>query len=154
MFRCIKPKKIKIEPKEWKIGLTNTYPIENHYEGKIINVPCGKCEYCRRRYAWIWATRCELETIGQQKTNNYNNYFLTLTFHNLPLITTKKQLKAYCLKLTQAFIKKIRNKQRKEKNKLKYIVVWELGEKTLRLHAHALIWGLKLNDKIYYGMSK
>ncbi len=55
--------------------------VNNRINYKEIEVPCGKCFFCQKKWSNGWAVRCVLES-----KKYLNNIFITLTYNenNLP----------------------------------------------------------------------
>lgn len=90
-------------------------------------LPCGNCLGCRATRAQQWALRCQLE-----RTQHHAAVMATLTYDdaNKPLTLSKRHL--------QLYLKTIRNRS---PTKLRFFASGEYGEKTLRPHYHAIIYG-------------
>ncbi|AXH74676.1 MAG: replication initiator protein [Microviridae sp.] len=113
----------------------------------VMTVPCGQCIGCRIDRSRMWAIRCVHESKLHEK-----NCFITLTYddENLPpdLDLQKTDL--------QKFFKRLR----KQCGEFRYFACGEYGDKGLRPHYHAIIFGLNFsddrkqhsssNDKIYF----
>lgn len=143
--------------------------ITNRYTHEEMDVPCGKCVYCRSVYANMWSTRCDLESSCHRYT-----LFLTLTYtdNHLPVKnisdfsdvfvskTWDKSLSdssAYialkdgvipCVSVDdiQKFFKRLRiNLFRKygipeKERSIRYFCAAEYGPTTFRPHYHMLLW--------------
>lgn len=96
-----------------------------------IKVPCGKCPECRKALKRQWVAR----TVAEMETSPFS-YFLTLTYDNEHLTDCNK-------KDIQEFLNRFRYK-----NKTRYLVVGELGDKTNRPHYHAIIFPEKPIDDL------
>lgn len=118
--------------------------VKSWNPGAIV-VPCGKCIGCRLDYSRSWADRMmlELETAG-------SGIFVTLTYNNenahwsqfcedgTPMYATLD--KRDC----QLFMKRLRKKF--DGKKVRFYLAGEYGERTLRPHYHAILFGLGLYD--------
>lgn len=107
-----------------------------------IDIPCGHCVGCRMQHAKEWSVRCSLER------ENYSDdecLFLTLTYdpRHLPF---EGQL---CKKDLQDFWKRLR----RAGYKFRYFACGEYGEQYQRPHYHAIVFGLRLTDLVFYSMS-
>jgi len=100
-------------------------------------VPCGRCIGCRLEYSRQWATRCYLES-----TLHLRNCFITLTYSDEHLPEDGSLDKSHL----QKFFKRLR----KQKGKFRYFACGEYGEKTLRAHYHACLFGMDFEDKIEF----
>lgn len=114
-------------------------------------IPCGKCAACLTNKRNDWATRLRIE-LKHAKTA----HFITLTYtddnllyadhenEKTGIITTVPVLN---VDDTQKFMKRLR---KKNKNKLKYFLCGEYGEKFKRPHYHMIIFNI---DKKFRGQS-
>lgn len=93
-----------------------------------INVPCGTCILCRTEQARQWAVR-----ITHEATLWPISSFLTLTYNDANLPTHGS--------LRYEDLQKFWKRLRKEFGKLRYYAVGEYGDKTLRPHYHACVFG-------------
>lgn len=93
-----------------------------------INVPCGTCILCREEHARQWAVR-----ITHEASLHLDNAFITLTYndHNLPEHNS----------LDYTHLQKFWKRLRKEIGELRYYAVGEYGDKSLRPHYHACVFG-------------
>lgn len=126
----------KIDEKTGEIIPTFRLILKQEYNGKNdIIIPCGKCSFCKNAKKKDWATRLTMES-----ENYKEKFFLTLTYDekNLPKNGSlqKKDL--------QDFFKRLR--RHIEPTKIKYFAVGEYGEKSLRSHYHAIIYGFFPKD--------
>lgn len=113
-----------------------------------ILIPCGQCIGCRLDYSREWAVRMMAEL-------NYHDsaYFVTLTYNddNLPMSEyvdddgVIQSIATLCKRDCQLFFKRLRKDQ-----EVRYYLAGEYGPTTARPHYHAIIYGLELNDLIYY----
>lgn len=117
----------------------------------FIEIPCGQCIGCRLEYSRQWANRCLME-LGYHKSS----YFVTLTYddEHVPLTyyagenDEAQPLLTLCKRDVQLFMKRLR-KALPEQN-IRYFLAGEYGSKTFRPHYHAIIFGLELNDLVFY----
>lgn len=93
-----------------------------------IDLPCGQCILCRLEHARQWAVR-----ITHEATLHDANSFITLTYNdeNLPPHGS----------LHYEHLQKFWKRLRKKIGKLRYYAVGEYGDKTLRPHYHACVFG-------------
>ena len=127
-----------------RIKFLNTWDIEGDTPNKenIVMIPCGKCAGCMIDKSNDWATRAMLEAKIHKK-----NCFVTLTYDNKHISKNRSLIK----KDIQNFFKRLRNHA---KEKLRYICAGEYGPKTLRPHAHAIIYNYRPNDLKLFGQNK
>lgn len=115
-------------------------------------IPCGHCIECRLAYARDKATQLSLEKLNPEY-GNAESWFLTLTYDDLHIPThhTINEETGELFEGTsvnprdmQLFWKRLR-KHYKDK-KIRYLNVMEYGEKTGRPHAHAIAFGIPLDQ--------
>lgn len=119
----------------------------------FIRIPCGRCIGCRLDYSRQWADRCMLEMKYHE-----SSYFVTLTYddEHMPINDYVDTNTGVCGKVAslrkrdfQLFMKSLR-KNYKYDNRLRYFMAGEYGNQTRRPHYHAIIFGLKLDDLVFY----
>lgn len=145
----------------------------NNLYTEFVDIPCGRCIGCRLDHSKQFADRGALEL-----SYHNSNYFLTITYSDgfVPTVDStslegypiqyynlvKEDLQLFWKNLRQHLITRYKqycmknNLTIKKENypKIRYIACGEYGEKTLRCHFHAIVYGLVLNDLVYYGKSK
>lgn len=145
---------IKNNIKEVYDNTVSPYADQVLYEFK--EIPCGHCIGCRLDYSRQWADRCMLE-MKQHK----QSYFVTLTYNDehLPLNQFIDIDSGECHNIAslqkrdfQLFMKRLR-KNYKFNNKLRFFAAGEYGDKSLRPHYHAIIFGLVLDDLELYSQN-
>jgi len=98
-------------------------------------VPCGKCPECVKARTQSWSFRIEKEL-----ERSHNPIFLTLTYNEDHVPTTKHGIKTLDKKHVQLWLKKLRKLQAKYSPiSIKYFFVGEYGSKTNRPHYHAVL---------------
>lgn len=111
-------------------------------EGEPLRVPCGRCLGCQTTRARDWAVRCVHES-----TLHDRSCFITLTY-------SPQQLpKDWSLDVRhfQLFCKKLR----KRKGPFRFFHCGEYGERSLRPHYHALLFGIDFSsDRVPLGNKK
>lgn len=116
-------------------------------------IPCGQCRGCRLEYSRQWADRCLLE-MKQHK----ESFFVTLTYNDehIPLheyVDKNTGVVGEVASLEkrdfQLFMKRLRKNYTFD-NKLRFFAAGEYGDQTFRPHYHAIIFGLHLDDLIWY----
>lgn len=153
---CLNPRGI-INPRYRK--MTNTqideYVLENHIEDVssiftesksgfhiphfrphdyYLQVPCGKCSECKRKYRLSWSIRLLKEiNFYRSRFGDRSVTFITLTFDDLNLARFKDNV-SLCL---NRYIDRIR---KASGVRPRYFFCTELGSKTHRLHLHGLIF--------------
>jgi len=110
------------------------------YLEKLQNfVPCRKCVECKMARAREWAVRLYSELKTAEKS-----CFITLTYsdENNPHILVKEDFQKFMKRLRKDF-------------HVKYFACGEYGDKFLRPHFHAILYGVNFSDdKIMIGKSK
>ncbi len=123
---------------------------------EFVQIPCGKCIGCRLEYSRQWANRLMLE--AQYHTDMY---FITLTYDDfhIPLSyyvddSTGEALQSMslCKRDFQLFMKRLRKSQ--PENQIRFYAAGEYGSQTFRPHYHAIVFGLKLSDLVFYKFNK
>jgi len=106
-----------------------------------MSLPCGRCIGCKIAKSKDWALRCWHE--AQLNDAGLNNCYITLTYsnENLPEHGSLKKSDF------QKFLKRLR---KNTKQKLRYFMCGEYGEKTNRPHYHALLFGYKFPDAKFW----
>lgn len=121
---------------------------------KVDMIPCGQCMQCRIKRAEDKKNQCILE---MDKWNKDSIWFVTLTYDDVHLKTHKvvntetgELYEGISLnkKDCQDFIKRLREYLRYNKKieHISYLLAGEYGSKTARPHAHAIIYGLILDE--------
>lgn len=108
---------------------------------KMLQVPCGKCVMCMKRRVNSWHAR-----LSQHMKDVDTAFFVTLTYDDdsIPFSENGLMTLNYSdVGSNSAFIKGLRNAQRKSKKKIKYFLVGEYGSKTHRPHYHAIFFNVK-----------
>ena len=105
--------------------------------GNPMELPCGRCLGCRLAKAKEWALRCSHE--ASLYNGGLNNSFLTLTYapEHLPAFGNLRK------RDFQKFIKRLRENT---KQKIRYYMCGEYGDKTNRPHYHAILFGYTFPD--------
>lgn len=93
-----------------------------------LHIPCGQCILCRLEHARQWAVR-----ITHEASFHEANSFITLTYADQHLPTHNS--------LQYEDLQKFWKRLRKHVGKLRYYAVGEYGDKTLRPHYHACVFG-------------
>lgn len=129
--------------------------LATKYVWDFVEIPCGQCIGCRIEYSRQWANRCMLE-LGYHDSA----YFVTLTYNDVHVPKTlygKEDTGEARCALTlrtrdiQLFFKRLRKAF--PDDKIRYFLCGEYGGKTHRPHYHAIIYGLHLDDLVYYKRS-
>lgn len=125
-------------PETKRYGLTFN-PLKALNSTNSIRVPCGKCQGCRLERSRQWAIRCTHESSLHDR-----NCFVTLTYadQHLPVDYSVHEFHF------QLFMKRLR--KHCEPNKIRFFACGEYGEKNLRPHYHALLFGFDPEDKVLY----
>jgi len=114
---------------------------EAFFPDQPMQLPCGRCIGCKLQKSKDWALRCYHE--AQLNDTGLNNCYITLTYRDADLPENG------CLKKSdfQKFIKRLRNNT---KQKIRYFMCGEYGDKTNRPHYHALLFGYKFPDAKFW----
>lgn len=104
-----------------------------------LEIPCGQCVGCRLERSRQWAMRCVHEAQMHE-----NNCFITLTYDDDHLPVNGSLNKKHY----QDFMKRLRKYLGDQK--VRYFHCGEYGEKYLRPHYHAIIFGYDFPDKEAY----
>lgn len=107
-------------------------------DGHIIEprkVPCGKCAVCLRRKGREWYVRLKSE----YEWHDGNAYFVTLTYSDWCLPTTKSGIHTVCKQDVQKFFKRLRRAI--SPYKIRYFLISEYGEDNQRPHYHMILYG-------------
>lgn len=110
------------------------------YADKKLQLPCGKCIGCRLEKSRQWAMRC----LDESKMHK-NNCFITLTYNDDHLDSTGSLNKRDFV----LFMKRLRKKYG---SGIRFFHCGEYGEKGLRPHHHACIFGFDFSDKQLYAV--
>uniref|UniRef100_A0AAU8B395 Replication initiator protein n=1 Tax=Dulem virus 188 TaxID=3145665 RepID=A0AAU8B395_9VIRU len=145
-----------IDPRSGKMQyLIKSFPKgfqgDNNIDG-IVTIPCGKCIGCRLDYSRQWANRCMLEMKYHEEawfvTLTYDNAHVPMSWYSDP--STGEALQAMTLRKRdfQLFMKRLRKDY--EPQKIRFFAAGEYGDKHLRPHYHAILFGLHLDDLQLY----
>lgn len=120
--------------------------------GYDLLIPCGQCLSCRIQKSREWANRLMLELQYHESA-----YFLTLTYnneHGRPATDAYGEVQDWLTlkkKDYQDFMKRLR---KATGQKLRFYACGEYGTETFRPHYHAIIFGLTLDDLVFYKKSE
>lgn len=120
----------------------------------FVVLPCGRCTGCRMAYSKQWSARCMAELKYHDSAA-----FLTLTYNqdHLPINAYGDEENGEAIRSTslrkrelQLFIKRLRRAFPDQQ--LRYFACGEYGssEKTFRPHYHVIVFGLKLDDLVFF----
>ncbi|QXP08162.1 MAG: replication initiator protein [Arizlama microvirus] len=112
------------------------FNVADGYCDMPVVVPCGKCLGCRMEKSRQWGIRCVHEASLHEQ-----NCFITLTYDDEHMPDNASLNK----RDIQLFFKRLR---KITKAKIGYYQCGEYGEKRLRPHHHACIFGYDFPDKI------
>lgn len=127
-----------INPETGRYGLTFS-ATKALVEGSFVTVPCGRCIGCRVDRSRQWAMRC----LHEAKMHD-QNCFVTLTYddQSVPIDYSVK------IRDWQLFMKRLR--KRIGHNRVRFFAAGEYGDRLLRPHYHALLFGYDFPDKVLY----
>lgn len=127
MSKCINP-----------VRITKNLDRQKYPDG--LEVPCGKCLYCRSQKKREWALRLTHELTYWQDSS-----FITLTYNDACLPQGKYGIPSLDKAQLQKYFKRLR-KNLPPYRKIKYFACGEYGTITQRPHYHIIMLGLGLND--------
>lgn len=110
-----------------------TFDATRGYYDRPLRLACGQCRGCRLRRTRDWAIRAVHESQMHAR-----NSFVTLTYNNEHL----PEDQSVDVEHWQKFAKRVR----KEYGPFRFLHCGEYGEKTLRPHYHAVIFGLNFHE--------
>jgi len=123
------------------------FDVNNAIDDMSIDLPCGQCIACKISKNGEWALRMMHEASCHKE-----NSFITLTYSD-EVLFERDNPHTLVKKDAQKFIKDLRYRLKAEakKNgtevpKFKYFIVGEYGDKSKRVHLHAIIFGYAWND--------
>lgn len=107
-------------------------------EGSSMKLPCGQCIGCRSDRSQEWAIRC-----GHEAKSHDASCFLTLTYDDQSVPGD------YSVSLPhwQAFMRRLRKRVGVP---VRFFACGEYGERTLRPHYHALLFGFDFPGKTHW----
>lgn len=123
------------------------HTLEDVNKNNGILIPCGHCIGCRLDYSRKWADRMMLEMETEKK-----GIFLTLTYDDEHCPWSQFDEEGYPIfgtlvkKDFQDFMKRFRKELAKKDLKCRFYASGEYGERFLRPHYHAIIFGIGLDD--------
>lgn len=125
------------DPSTGKYGITFN-ATKALIEGTSFAVPCGRCIGCRIDKSYQWAMRC----LHEAQMHDQNS-FITLTYDQQSVPVD------YSLKLRdwQLFMKRLRKNSGAN---MRFFASGEYGDRGLRPHYHALIFGYDFPDKRFH----
>lgn len=158
--RVLKVVPYTVDHLEFRHGVCNlvSTPFVSPYVDSVvrdyITLPCGHCAGCRMAYSKQWSARCMAELQYHDSAA-----FLTLTYNteHLPVNAYGDDENGEAIKSTslrkrelQLFIKRLRRSFPDQQ--LRYFACGEYGsaEKTFRPHYHLIVFGLKLDDLVFF----
>lgn len=109
------------------------------FADRPLSIPCGLCLGCKLSYSSEWATRCVNEA-----SLHVDNCFLTLTYNDSSLPVNSSVVPKH---LTD-FWKRLRKRY-----DFRYFSCSEYGERTRRPHYHAVVFGYRPTDGVFYKSS-
>lgn len=107
-----------------------------------LSLPCGQCTWCRLQRAHMWSVRCMHEASLHKE-----NAFITLTYDDAYVPDCGLQYRDF-----QLFMKRLRKHVGERKN-IRFYMCGEYGENFGRPHYHALIFGERFNDRVFWRTS-
>lgn len=120
----------------------------------ITQFDCGVCPECLQKKSRIWALRAGMEAKYSKAfmcTLTYDTYKYDEHGNIIGENDPDRDLRVN-KRDCQLFIKRLR--KHFENQPIKYIIAGEYGHRTGRAHYHALIFGVSLDDCVFYKKSK
>lgn len=112
---------------------------------KPLSLPCGKCVNCRLEFSRGWAVRC----VHESKMHSAN-MFITLTYDNFHLPSNgtlePREFTLFMKRLYAYFFRKFGVR-------IRYYGCGEYGDATGRAHYHALVFGARMHDQVFYSVT-
>lgn len=118
-------------------------PTKSLIEGSSIKLPCGSCQGCYIDRSRDWAMRCYHES-----QMHSSNSFITLTYADEHLPPDY----GVHVRTWQLFMKKLRKSI--QPINVRFFACGEYGEKSLRPHYHALIFGYQFPDLVVFALTR
>lgn len=165
IFMCLNPLKITVKPflnsagkKELVIG--NFFDFTNEKTGEVAGhylVPCGSCPECRAMKRREWSERLMLEASLYPPEQVY---MVTLTYDDVGILDcslSPKGLRSLNYEHFRTFCRRIRDDVRfmdkrssdflpGHSDKLRYFCAMEYGDRSMRPHGHAILFGIDLSS--------
>lgn len=127
--------------KAWQLETGRVVFAERGNIAREITLPCGQCVGCRKQRAQDWAVR-----ITHESQMHRYSWFVTFTYDESHV--PENQSLDY--RHFQLFLKRLRKSR---KTPLRFFVAGEYGERTLRPHFHACLFGVHFPDMVNYRKS-
>lgn len=105
-----------------------------------LSLPCGQCTWCRVQRSQMWAVRCMHEASLHKE-----NCFITLTYADAPA-------RGLRYRDFQLFMKRLR--KARDGRSVRFYMCGEYGEDFGRPHYHALIFGERFDDRVFWRTSE
>lgn len=129
-----------------KFGFTHNPKNARRLNGVCVSriVPCRKCEGCRHDFARHKMTQICHEASMYFNGVSFENSFITLTYNddNIPAYGALDYFSDW-----RNFLKRLRVEL--SPKKIRFFMIGEYGEKNLRPHYHAIIFGHDFPDRQY-----
>lgn len=138
MTACVRPR---TGIRNHKGQIVKMKPIQHPFSPGPVTVACGKCVTCRLEAAKQWAVRA----VHEAQTHKHN-CFITLTHNNESLPPDL----SISVRTWQLFAKRLR----KQIGPFRFLACGEYGDRNLRPHYHALIFGWDPPDKEFWQKGK
>lgn len=118
--------------------------------GRIVSVPCGKCDGCRLDQSRMWASRCVMESLTYSRERSW---FITLTYDDADLGFCRDcdvglPFNSLYPRHVTLFLKRLRERWRDKysEDNIRYFYCGEYGDQSLRPHYHLLLFNFGLYD--------
>lgn len=147
-----------VNPRYKKISPDNHYILYNDRDGKYpkkdyyLDVDCGRCINCFKKYMSAWRFRLIHEFLGLSKEELNRSYYVTLTIEPKYYTENRVILK----KMVRRFLERVRKKYG---SSIRHFFVTERGEDFNRLHFHGFFINTTFDvadtyNMWYYGFVK
>lgn len=117
-------------------GLGVTFRAQDAYLDLPVEFACGQCVGCRLERARQWAVRLEHES-----RYHLHRWFVTLTYSDRQM----PEHGTLVMRHFQLFMKRLR--KARPGSKIRYFHCGEYGERTMRPHYHAILFGVDFPDR-------
>ena len=104
------------------------------FDDCYLDVPCGKCYHCLKRYKSSWNFRLQEHYRYLSQADKRQCYFITLTFDDNHLPPNNRKSIGRLIRL---FLERVRKRYKKS---VTHWLCTELGDTTKRLHLHGILF--------------
>lgn len=149
-------RKVVVNPRYKKIAPYSHFKLYHNVYGQFpkndyyINVDCGRCINCFRKYMSAWRFRLLHELINLTPLEKHNTYYVTLTMSDKYYNESKIALK----KMVRLFLERVR---KHNGSSIRHFLVTERGDDpngTHRIHFHGFFINTKIDPADIYNYWK